>query len=119
MTTLEKKDIQGLLIRGHGNLSSARYLLYTFTDPAKAGTFLKEIIPKITTASEKPEEQAIQIALTYEGMAFLNLPGPVLDSFCREFKEGMNEKQRQFILGDTGENAPQNWSWEKKTYTLC
>ncbi|WP_163379762.1 Dyp-type peroxidase [Cyclobacterium sp. SYSU L10401] len=111
MTILEKEDIQGLLIRGHGNLSSASYLLYSFTDPAQAGNFLKEILPKITAATEKPEEQALQIAFTYEGMAFLNLPGPVLDSFCREFKEGMTEKQRQFILGDTGENAPHNWSW--------
>ncbi|WP_439484177.1 Dyp-type peroxidase [Cyclobacterium plantarum] len=118
MTTLEKDDIQGLLIRGHGNLSSASYLLYTFTDPVKAKFFLQEIIPKVTTASEKPEEQALQIALTYEGLAFLKLPPPLLSSFCREFKEGMSEIQRQFILGDTGENAPQNWTWGEKNIHL-
>ncbi|WP_073094873.1 Dyp-type peroxidase [Cyclobacterium lianum] len=115
MTVLEKDDIQGLLLRGHGQLSSASYLLYAFTNPAKARHFLQVLVPKVTTAAEKPEDTAIQIALTYDGMAYLNLPDPVMQSFCREFKEGMTAAHRQFILGDTGENAPKNWNWGEKS----
>lgn len=108
---LEKKDIQGLMVRGHGNLKSARFLLYSCTDPAPSCDFLKEIIPLITNAEEKPENEALQIAFTYEGLSFLQLPDPLLNSFCREFKEGMTAEQRRAVLGDIGENDPDNWEW--------
>lgn len=111
MSKLEKEDIQGLLIRGYGNLPSAKYLLYTGTQREQTLEFIRKITPKITPASEKPENEALHLAFTYEGLAFLELPAPVLDSFCREFKEGMAELQRQFVLGDTGENAPHHWDW--------
>lgn len=108
---LEKEDIQGLMVRGHGNLTSARFLLYNCTKPDATCDFLKEITPLITHAEEKPEDEAIHIAFTYDGLAFLNLPEPVLNSFCREFKEGMSAEQRRSVLGDIGENDPENWIW--------
>lgn len=112
--TLELNDIQGLLVRGYGNLQGAQYMLLRFTELNKARIYLKELLPFITTASEKPAEHALQIALTYEGLAFLKMPKEALSSFSREFKEGMTEIHRQFVLGDSGENSPSNWQWGDK-----
>jgi Dyp-type peroxidase family len=108
---LEKQDIQGLMVRGHGNLRSARFLLYKCTDPLASCDFFKEITPYITHAGEKPEDEAFHIAFTHEGLTFLNLPETVLESFSREFKEGMAASQRRRVLGDIGENDPENWNW--------
>ncbi|MEX2513034.1 MAG: peroxidase [Cyclobacteriaceae bacterium] len=114
MTPLELKDIQGLLIRGHGQLPNAQYLLYRFEDSGKGKKYLKSILPFITKGNEKPETQAIQLAFSFKGLAYLNLPHSTLNSFSREFREGMTEFNRQFILGDFYENSPENWLWGNK-----
>jgi Dyp-type peroxidase family len=35
----------------------------------------------------------------------------VLDGFSFPFREGMTEDHRRRVLGDIGDNAPQNWMW--------
>jgi Dyp-type peroxidase family len=109
--TLELNDMQGLLIRGFGNLLGAQYILLRFTDVTRGRQYLNELIPSITPATEKPSDHAVQIAFTYAGFAFLQLPAEGLATFSREFREGMTEDHRRFILGDSGENAPENWLW--------
>ncbi|MEX0883678.1 MAG: peroxidase [Cyclobacteriaceae bacterium] len=111
MTTLELKDIQGLLIRGHGQLPSAQYLLYRFGDAGKGKKYLRSILPFIANGDEKPDTRAYQLAFTFKGLEYLNLPTTALMSFSREFREGMTEANRQFILGDFHENSPENWEW--------
>jgi len=109
--TLELNDMQGLLIRGFGNLRGAQYILLRFSDLTGGKQYLRELLPEITPATDKPDELAVQVALTYAGFSFLQLPAEGLASFSREFREGMTESHRQFILGDNGENAPDNWAW--------
>ena len=108
---LELNDIQGLLVRGFGNLQGAQYMLFRFTTKDGARSYLKDLLPLITNAAEKPPEQALQIALSFDGLKFLGLPSKVLNSFSREFKEGMTDSHRRFILGDSGENDPSHWHW--------
>lgn len=109
--TLELNDMQGLLIRGFGNLLGAQYVMLRFTESVLGKQYIKELLPEITPATDKPTDHAIQIAFTYAGFSFLKLPEEGLASFSREFREGMTEDHRQFILGDSGENAPENWDW--------
>jgi Dyp-type peroxidase family len=109
--TLELNDMQGLLIRGFGNLLGAQYVLLRFSDANLGKQYVNELLPAITPATEKPTDHAIQLAFTFEGFSFLQLPEEGLASFSREFREGMTESHRQFILGDSGENAPENWVW--------
>jgi len=109
--TLELNDMQGLLIRGFGNLLGAQYVLLRFSDAALGKQYVNELLPSITPATDKPSDNAVQIAFTYAGFSFLQLPSEGLASFSREFREGMTESHRQFILGDRGENAPENWAW--------
>lgn len=108
---LELNDMQGLLIRGFGNLLGAQYVLLRFTDATLGKQYIKELLPSITPATEKPADQAVQMAFTYAGFSFLQLPDEGLSSFSREFREGMAEDHRQFILGDSGGNSPDNWVW--------
>ncbi|EON76632.1 Peroxidase [Lunatimonas lonarensis] len=100
-----------MAIRGHGHLLSARYLLLQFTDSANGKAYLAELEPLITTATERKPDVARQLAFTYSGLQFLQLPERTLGSFSREFREGMTEAHRQFILGDFGEHSPDNWDW--------
>ncbi|MFC4871785.1 Dyp-type peroxidase [Negadavirga shengliensis] len=112
--TLELNDMQGLLVRGFGNLQGAQYLLLRFTEAERSRKYIKELLPLLTNALQKPDDHAVQLAFTYEGLSFLALPDETLQSFSREFKEGMTEPHRQFVLGDTGENTPENWVWGSK-----
>src|SRR5690554_4609242 len=113
---LELNDMQGLLVRGFGNLQGAQYMLFRFTTIEGATAYIRDLMPLITNAGEKPEDKALQLAFTYQGLRFLNLPEEALSSFSREFKEGMTDNHRRFILGDLGENDPVHWQWgDKKT----
>lgn len=108
---LELNNMQGLLIRGFGNLQGAQYVMLNFSDAVQAKGYLKELLPLITPGDEKPTDHALQVAFTYEGISFLQMPAEGLESFSREFKEGMTEPHRQFVLGDSGDNDPKNWEW--------
>ncbi|MCC5936636.1 MAG: peroxidase [Lunatimonas sp.] len=100
-----------MAIRGHGHLPHAHYVLMRFTGVQETKAYLKELMPLVTHAGDKAPEVARQVAFTYSGLAFLQLPAFTLGSFSREFREGMTESHRQFILGDTGEHAPNDWAW--------
>lgn len=66
-------------------------------------------------------EHAVQLALTGSGLKKLGLPDLIIDTFSREFIEGMGYAdpelpagkypERSTLLGDTGANAPANWKW--------
>ncbi len=103
--------MQGLAIRGHGHLPHAQYLLMRFSSLQETKAYFMQLVKMVTHAGDKRPEFACQVALTYSGLAFLGVPDQTLASFSREFREGMTEPHRQFILGDTGEHAPDFWDW--------
>ena len=130
----EKKDIQGLIIRGYKNLSSAKYLLLEITDVSKAKIYLQDLANKFVTNAEISDkkhlpgdnylEYAVQIAFTRRGLDNLALDKNIIATFSREFKEGMTQcyrdkespgsessKERSTLLGDFKENDPGNWIW--------
>ncbi|WP_225444100.1 Dyp-type peroxidase [Echinicola arenosa] len=110
-TTLEKEDIQGLLVRGYSKLPYASYHLLRFNDLKDAKSYLHESITQVTKASTSPDDMAVHLAFTYDGLKYLSLPEITLQSFLRQFKEGMTEKHRSFVLGDEHANAPELWEW--------
>ncbi len=109
--TLEKEDIQGLLIRGYSKLAHASYHLLQFEDSQGAKAYLRDNLKKVTNAATSPDDLATHLAFTYEGFKLLSVPGETLASFLRQFKEGMTEESRRFVLGDEFDNAPENWEW--------
>ena len=110
-TTLEREDVQGLVIRAYGHLPAACYLLAQLGDAARARAWLRAVAATVDDGRERPSERAVNVALTPSGLERLGVPAPTLGAFAHEFVDGMTEPHRSRLLGDVGESAPERWSW--------
>jgi Dyp-type peroxidase family len=107
--TLALNDIQGLVARGYGNLPAARFLLVSIEDAAAARRWLRTV--PVTRGDERPDDAALNLALTSSGLERLALDPAVLAMFSNEFVAGMTTPHRRRILGDAGSDAPEAWDW--------
>jgi Dyp-type peroxidase family len=108
MTDLDLDRIQGFVVRGY-RLPLAGFIFLRIDDAARAAAWIAEITNEVLTAapwSEKPAS-GVNIALSYAGLAALQLPDATLASFPQEFREGM--AGRAEVNGDAGESAPEHW----------
>ncbi|NET49077.1 MAG: peroxidase [Merismopedia sp. SIO2A8] len=120
ITPQDRDDIQGIILSGYGHLYYTTYLLLTVTDGDRAKAWIKSILSEISTAkqwgknpdgtTQKPTS-ACSLAFTHSGFRALGLLDKTLNTFPREFMEGMTEAKRSEILGDTGDSAPENWEF--------
>jgi Dyp-type peroxidase family len=108
---LELADIQGLLVRGYGKLRAAAFLVLEISHPARARAWLASLARSVTTASQRPDRSALNVALTAAGLSRLGLDRATLAGFPVEFQQGMTEPSRARVLGDVGESAPSGWAW--------
>ncbi len=109
---LQVGDMQGLVGRGYGHLPFAYYVLCRVGDPAAARAWLGQVAGLMFTADqEKDDRPALNLALTYEGMAALGLPDDALATFPRAMQEGMVTDHRSRVLGDQGASDPARWRW--------
>jgi Dyp-type peroxidase family len=111
MTAPELHDVQGLVARGYGNLTAARFLLLELGEPAAARAAIGAVAATLTRGDERPEETAVQVAFTSSGLLRLGLPRDVLHLFSNEFADGMTTPHSRRVLGDVDENAPERWEW--------
>jgi deferrochelatase/peroxidase EfeB len=112
------RDIQGMVLSGYGHLGHSSYLLLEFHDAAGARAWVGGRIPDITNATRyerradgtrmKPRG-ALNLAFTHTGLRALGIPERALNSFSREFIEGM--PSRADVLGDFGDSAPDHWQF--------
>jgi Dyp-type peroxidase family len=109
--TLDLPDIQGLVVRGYGRMTAARYLVAEIADPAQAGTWLEHVAGQVDSAHGRPEARAVNVAFTSSGLTRLGLEPSALETFAEEFVSGMAAPFRQAPLGDVAESAPERWSW--------
>jgi Dyp-type peroxidase family len=103
--------MQGLLVRGYTNLTSACFLLIEITNPTAARAWLAVTADLATDARSRPTASSLNVAFTSDGLGVLGLDSSVLGMFANEFVEGMVTPFRQRLLGDTGESAPDSWAW--------
>jgi Dyp-type peroxidase family len=108
---VEAEDVQGIVLRGYGNLTRAAYPLLAFNDPKGAAPWLKQVLKLIARGQPAAQEQAVQIAFTPAGLAALGMSDAELQGFSREFLTGMVGPHRSRFLGDVDESAPENWLW--------
>ena len=108
---VEKKDMQGLFVRGYGKFHFARFVLLKINNAEEAKEYLKKISDQLNTAAVSPVDSAINIALTNKGLKALKLKEEIYSTFSREFLEGMDDPYRATILGDHDLNDPNNWKW--------
>jgi Dyp-type peroxidase family len=118
---LEFDDIQGLVFFGHGHLKYSRYVFLRVKDGQRARAWLRTLVERneITTANGKLQPglkdmkgaHALQIAFTAPGLEALGVGCDVMTTFLQEFREGLRDKRRARILGDTGGSAPEQWQF--------
>jgi Dyp-type peroxidase family len=111
--TLEFADIQGLVVRGYGNLPAACYVLLEIDAAGATGAraWLGWLVGELNTAESRPTDTAANVALTHAALEKLGLPESALAAFPLEFLDGMVDSHRSRILGDVDESAPECWDW--------
>jgi Dyp-type peroxidase family len=119
---LDLADIQGNIVRPYGRYGfpMTRHLFFNIGDPKAGRKFIERVRHKVTTAERwrKIDDTsnlnaplrplvAMNIGLSYLGLAALALPTRTLAYMPDEFIDGM--AKRASILGDIGPSDPENW----------
>jgi Dyp-type peroxidase family len=110
-SNLELDDMQGLLARGYGHLHFASFLLLGVTHPGSARATLAGWAGQVTTARQRHEEAALNLAVTAAGIESLAPDVARRAVFSEQFTSGMRTGYRSRLLGDTGDNDPRGWAW--------
>lgn len=107
----ELADIQGLVARGYRELAAASFLLGAIESGASARRWLTGVVELIVPGDERPQERAVNVGFTSEGLRRLGLGADTVSLFSNEFVDGMTTPQRSRALGDVGGDAPERWDW--------
>jgi len=111
-TSIDAKDVQGLVRFGYGPLTEACYLLLRIRDRAAARAWCAVAPVATADVQEHPPEVVLQVGFTSVGLRNLGLPSEMLAGFSAEFQSGMaGDQNRSRRLGDVGESAPVKWWW--------
>lgn len=108
---IDYKDMQGLIVRGYGQLPHACYLLFRVVAADPARMTLKSLTEELAYSHEKPEQWAMNLALTSAGLEALAVPPAIIAEFSDAFRAGMTTTHKRRILGDEGDSAPEKWAW--------
>jgi Dyp-type peroxidase family len=112
MATLETPDIQGFVLTSYAkDMPCANYLLLKINQVSACKDWLKGIIPKITTGTDRKTDYCLNIAFTANAFIQFGFTDNEFLSFSVPFQEGMTTDSRKAILGDIGESAAKNWVW--------
>ena len=108
---LENEDIQHILLTRTPALTG-RYEFLSFRNAAGGRAWLSAIREKAQSAAEvmasvEKDKRWVTVAFTWNGLRALGVDEGSLATFPEEFKQGM--VARAEMLGDTGENHPDNW----------
>src|SRR4051812_21501399 len=108
---LENEDIQHILLTRTPALTG-RYEFLSFRNAAGGRAWLSAIREKAQSAAEvmasvEKDKRWVTVAFTWKGLRALGVDEGSLATFPEEFKQGM--VARAEMLGDTGENHPDNW----------
>lgn len=108
--TLEREDMQALLVRGHSSHPAAAFLLLALPgDRTAARTWLKAL--PVANGSSERSDTYVHVAFTRSGLERLGCPAEALAGFSHEYRTGMTTPHRRRILGDDGASAPEHWDW--------
>jgi deferrochelatase/peroxidase EfeB len=128
--TLERPDIQRILLYGLTRRPHSVFGLFRLESPVHAAAWLgrqldQRRIPSAQLEPGKdpdpPDSQDYQlfVAFTYAGLERLELDAEALSSFIPEFRQGMIAPHRARVIGDQDSSR---WSWGSATqpvHLLC
>ncbi len=114
LTKEQWQDIQGFVVYGYGILPYARYLFLHIEDLSKAKAWLSKLVEQITTVQQWYDHfdgnVAHNIAFTNKGVEAMRLSQSTLQTFSREFTQGVYQETRARLLGDIEDSAPEKWT---------
>ena len=108
---LEFDDIQHILLTRVPALTG-RYEFLSFRNAAGGRAWLSAILEKVQSAAEirasiEQDKRWVTVAFTWNGLRALGVDERSLATFPEEFRQCM--VARAEMLGDSGENRPDNW----------
>jgi Dyp-type peroxidase family len=110
MRRVLQADLQGNILCGYGRkYVYGLFLFFRIEDPRAFGRWLDAKTGSITTALpwKRAPRSTMNVGLTFEGLRAMGLPGDVLDTFPKDFQQGMAARSGR--LRDTGESHPARW----------
>ena len=112
MTSLELPEIQAYLFKEYKEMGSSKYYLMQVKDAIATKKFLAEIADSVTHAAATINATCLNIGLTSQGLMALGYTNEEnMQTFSREFREGMVTAHRQRLLGDFDSSDPCKWQW--------
>jgi Dyp-type peroxidase family len=109
---LEVSDVQATVLRPRPRPYKGEYVILRIDEATQGREMLRRLIPHVAPADDwwVPSLPGwLGIAFTYQGLKALGLPQASLESFPKEFREGM--AARAAVLNDVGDNDPSNWEY--------
>jgi len=109
VVSLALTDIQGNILRGYG-FPFAAYRFLTVPDASSGRRFLGEIAGELAQAGQWEDRPAtaMNVAVTYAGLAALGVGDAVLSALPAAFREPIRDRAPR-VLDDTGPRAPTAW----------
>src|SRR5262245_3862593 len=112
MTKLALNDIQYLVL-ARAKAITGRYEFLSFRDATAGRKWLAALldrVPSVEDVKRSPDtdQRWISLAFTATGLGALGVDDASLATFPEEFRSGM--AARAEVLGDTGAQAPANWT---------
>src|ERR1700722_10559651 len=106
MGDLPLGEIQGLILRSYGMDALRLFVLRVDSAPLARAVLGRLSVTSGTVWDKKPDF-CVNVALTRDGLAALQVPASSLSTFPPEFIEGAVSRAAK--VGDTGASAPGNW----------
>ena len=113
---LPAESIQGLILRGYGQLPEARFLLLRVqpTHAESARQWLSNL-PLTSAADAAPgrplREPYVNVAFSHRGLEALGVEETLLSRFSTPFVQDSDSPYRARVNGDVGASAPEHWAW--------
>ncbi len=109
---LDRADIQGDILRAHGNAYTRTVYLFLATDDGARGrAWLSGVVEHVATDATRPAHErppfALNVAFTAAGLRAFGVPEHVMSTFSDEFLTGMAARAK--LLGDVGDSGPARW----------
>ncbi|PAX06994.1 Dyp-type peroxidase domain-containing protein [Sphingomonas lenta] len=113
---IDRADVQkGVLTSfdtADGPMTHGALLFLQVTDPGLAAETLADL--PLTSEADAPADEALTLALTYEGLMRLGADASVLGALPSEFRQGA--EARAALLGDVRAFHPSNWRRPRRNW---
>ena len=108
---LELSEIQAYLVNDYTDMGCSKYYLLQITNAANAKKFIADIAGAITHIKAEVKDIRLHLGFTSSGLKEIGLNENNINSFTREFREGMVTPHRQRLLADFDKSDPLHWQW--------